>query len=74
MASTRAGSFFNTATAIDALGTADAHGGRSLHARSHAASFIALAANRLDRDGLYLIDEPEAALSGVGVTTARFTR
>jgi predicted ATPase len=74
MAGTRAGSFFNTATAIDALGTADAYGGRSLHAQSHAASFIALAANRFNREGLYLIDEPEAALSGVGLTTERFTR
>ena len=74
MAGTRAGSFFSTATAIDALGTADAHGGRSLHAQSHAASFIALAANRVDRDGLYLIEQPEAALSGGRVTTERFTR
>jgi predicted ATPase len=59
----RAESFFNTATAIDALGTAGAYGGRSLHAQSHGESFIALAASRFNRDGLYLIDEPEAALS-----------
>ena len=59
----RAESFFNTATAIDALGTADAYGGRSLHAQSHGESFIALAASRFNREGLYLIDEPEAALS-----------
>jgi predicted ATPase len=59
----RAESFFNTASAIDALGTADAYGGRSLHAQSHRESFMALAANRFNRDGLYLIDEPEAALS-----------
>jgi len=59
----RAESFFNTASAIDALGTASAYGGRSLHAQSHGESFIALAASRFNRDGLYLIDEPEAALS-----------
>jgi predicted ATPase len=58
----RAESFFNTASAIDALGTADAYGGRSLHAQSHGESFIALAANRFNRDGLYLIDEPEAPI------------
>jgi len=59
----RAESFFNTATAIDALGTADVYGGRSLHAQSHGESFLALAASRFNRDGLYLLDEPEAALS-----------
>jgi predicted ATPase len=59
----RAESFFNTASAIDALGTTDAYGGRSLHAQSHGESFMALAATRFNRDGLYLIDEPEAALS-----------
>jgi predicted ATPase len=59
----RAESFFNTATAIDALGTAGAYGGRSLHAQSHGESFLALASSRFNRDGLYLIDEPEAALS-----------
>jgi predicted ATPase len=59
----RAESFFNTASAIDALGSKDAYGGRSLHAQSHGESFLALAANRINRDGLYIIDEPEAALS-----------
>lgn len=59
----RAESFFNTASAIDALGTADAYGGRSLHAQSHGESFLSLAANRINRDGLYIVDEPEAALS-----------
>lgn len=59
----RAESFFNIATAIDAIGSVDAYGGRSLHAQSHGESFIALAANRMKRDGLYIMDEPEAALS-----------
>lgn len=59
----RAESFFNTASAIDALGTIDAYGGRSLHAQSHGESFLALAASKFNQDGLYLLDEPEAALS-----------
>lgn len=59
----RAESFFNTATAIDALGVADAYGGRSLHEQSHGESFISLAANKFNREGFYIMDEPEAALS-----------
>ena len=38
------------------------YGGRSLHTRSHGEAFLALFQNRLTR-GLYLMDEPEAALS-----------
>jgi len=71
----RAESFYNVATAIDAL---DAHrdhhsttappivqsyGGRSLHEQSHGESFFALFLRRLGGRGLYLLDEPEAALS-----------
>jgi predicted ATPase len=59
----RAESFFNIATAIDSIGSVDAYGGRSLHAQSHGESFIALAANRMRQAGLYMMDEPEAALS-----------
>jgi predicted ATPase len=59
----RAESFFNTATAIDALGVAGAFGGRSLHEQSHGESFISLAASKFNRDGFYVMDEPEAALS-----------
>ncbi|HXW91851.1 MAG TPA: AAA family ATPase [Terriglobales bacterium] len=59
----RAESFFNTATAIDALGVAGAYGGRSLHQQSHGESFISLAASKFNRDGFYVMDEPEAALS-----------
>ena len=39
------------------------HGGRSLHAQSHGESFIALVTNRFGPNGLYVLDEPEAALS-----------
>jgi len=41
----------------------DAYGGRSLHEQSHGESFFALFKNRFGGNGLYLLDEPEAALS-----------
>lgn len=39
------------------------YGGKSLHNQSHGESFLALMLNRFGTDGLYLLDEPEAALS-----------
>jgi predicted ATPase len=39
------------------------YGGKSLHAQSHGESFLSLLNNRLQGDGVYLFDEPEAALS-----------
>ena len=63
----RAESFFNVATAIeelpDRVASLAPYGGVSLHEQSHGESFIALALNRFGPDGLYLLDEPEAALS-----------
>ena len=59
----RAESFFNVATEIDNLGVADSYGGVSLHEQSHGESFLALLMNRFGVEGLYLLDEPEAALS-----------
>ena len=38
------------------------HGGRSLHKRSHGEAFLAVLQNRV-HNGLFLFDEPEAALS-----------
>ena len=38
-------------------------GGQSLHERSHGEAFLALVLHRLRGNGLYLFDEPEAALS-----------
>lgn len=58
----RAESFFNVATAIDGYGSASAYGG-SLHERSHGESFIDLIVHRFGADSLFLLDEPEAALS-----------
>lgn len=69
----RAESFYNVASEIDRLDEIaadepllqDAYGGRSLHEQSHGESFFALVTNRLRGNGLYLFDEPEAALSAV---------
>jgi predicted ATPase len=59
----RAESFYNVATEIDSLGVGASYGGRSLHERSHGESFLELALHRFGPRGLYLLDEPEAALS-----------
>ncbi len=66
----RAESYFNVATEIQRLDEEpggpkiiDSHGGTSLHEMSHGQSFMALLENRFRGDGLYILDEPEAALS-----------
>lgn len=66
----RAESFYNWATELDELeatpfcgGVLRAYGGQSLHAQSHGESFLSLLTHRLGGHGLYLFDEPEAALS-----------
>jgi predicted ATPase len=70
----RAESYFNVATEIERLDaepsyTASdskligAYGGVSLHEQSHGESFLALATRRFKGNGLYILDEPEAALS-----------
>ena len=67
----RAESFFNVATEIERLDAEpapappviDSYGGKSLHEQSHGESFMALLLNRFGGKGLYLLDEPEAALS-----------
>ena len=61
----RAESFYNLASYMDDgrqeyLWT---YGGKSLHEQSHGESFFALFMNRLYSNGLYFLDEPEAALS-----------
>ena len=42
------------------------YGGTKLHQQSHGESFLALATNRFAGEGLYILDEPEAALSVTG--------
>ena len=66
----RAESFYNTASYLEDayqaelhLGTGTPYGMRSLHAQSHGESFLALVQNRFGGEGVYLLDEPEAALS-----------
>ena len=59
----RAESFFNVATEIDQRDLAAWYGGKSLHAMSHGESFFTLLNERLLGGGLYIFDEPEAALS-----------
>ena len=67
----RAESFYNVATYIDELDEQPAgsprviegYGGVSLHKQSHGESFMALVQNRFFGNGIYILDEPEAALS-----------
>lgn len=67
----RAESFYNVASNIDQLDRSggfgprviDSYGGVSLHKQSHGESFMSLVENRFGGNGLYLLDEPEAALS-----------
>ncbi len=58
----RAESFFTTASYLESAG-ARRYGDASLHEQSHGESFFALFENRFIGDGLYILDEPEAALS-----------
>ena len=66
----RAETFYNAASYLEALDdipaaappVLDSYGG-SLHAKSHGESFMSLFVNRLSGQGLYILDEPEAALS-----------
>ncbi|MBW7457016.1 AAA family ATPase [Paenibacillus sepulcri] len=64
----RAESFYNFANHIDDIAREhasvyDAYGGKSLHEQSHGESFLSLFKNRFGQRGIYLLDEPEAALS-----------
>ena len=73
----RAESFYNVATNIDELDSQPAasapiinsYGGVSLHNQSHGESFLALVKNRFGGNGLYILDEPEAALSPMRLLT-----
>ena len=50
-------------TAAGAPPVIASYGGVSLHKQSHGESFMALVENRFGGNGLYILDEPEAALS-----------
>jgi predicted ATPase len=58
----RAESFYNFATYLDQVSNLRAYGGKSLHQQSHGESFLALFEHQFEQ-GLYILDEPEAALS-----------
>jgi predicted ATPase len=72
----RAESFFNVATEIERLDNEQiglpgasiggGYGEKKLHEVSHGESVLALAMNRFGRGGLYILDEPEAAMSPTG--------
>lgn len=67
----RAESLYNAASSIDEMDSIPAqspkliesYGGISLHEQSHGESFLAIVQNRLRGKGMYIFDEPEAALS-----------
>lgn len=66
----RAESFYNVATEIEELAKEgdpvsflQGYGGKFLHAQSHGESFLSIIVNRFRGKGIYLLDEPEAALS-----------
>lgn len=67
----RAETFYNIATNIEELDKEpfsgrkiiDSYGGKSLHEQSHGESFFAAFMERFQGSGLYILDEPEAALS-----------
>mgnify|MGYP001275687247 CR=1 FL=1 len=59
----RAESFYNVATYMDDVGYLRSYGDKSLHKQSHGESFMAVLLHKLRGNGIYLFDEPEAALS-----------
>ncbi|WP_425452200.1 AAA family ATPase [Paenibacillus sambharensis] len=69
----RAESYYNLASNIDDMyqepsfgpPIRDSYGGKSLHEQSHGESFFAAFIHRFGGQGLYILDEPEAALSPV---------
>lgn len=71
----RAESFYNVSTNIDEMdedpgggaSVISGFGGTSLHSMSHGESFLATVENRFGGNGLYILDEPEAALSPNGI-------
>lgn len=73
----RAESLYNLATNIDEMDKLpsfdpmiiEGYGGVSLHKQSHGESFLSLIQNRFKGNGLYILDEPEAALSPIRLMT-----
>ncbi|MBK9737693.1 MAG: AAA family ATPase [Saprospiraceae bacterium] len=66
----RAESFYNVATKAEEFGVLKSYGGKSLHQQSHGEAFLSTLMHKLTGNGLYLLDEPEAALSPARQLTA----
>ena len=58
----RAESFYNVATQEEKYADSE-HPSKEYHFRSHGESFLEMLENNLQPEGLYIFDEPEAALS-----------
>lgn len=73
----RAESYYNVASNIEEMDKEPApappiinsYGGVSLHEQSHGESFLALVKHRFGGEGVYILDEPEAALSPMRLLT-----
>lgn len=59
----RAESFYNVATAEDEYSRGPGGRPQHFHEKSHGESFLAMAQSNFKPNGVYLLDEPEAALS-----------
>ncbi|MGO4498404.1 AAA family ATPase [Paenibacillus sp. 2RAB27] len=60
----RAETFYNFASYLDTMPESlPYYGGRSLHEQSHGEAFLSLFKHRFGKKAIYLLDEPEAALS-----------
>ncbi|KUP23347.1 AAA family ATPase [Paenibacillus sp. DMB5] len=60
----RAETFYHFASHLDTMpASLQYYGGKSLHKQSHGEAFLSLFNNRFGKKALYLLDEPEAALS-----------
>ena len=59
----RAESFYNVATAEDEYSRGPGGRPQHFHEKSHGESFLAMAQNNFKGNGIYILDEPEAALS-----------
>lgn len=59
----RAESFYNVATMDEEYGKLPGGVSHDLHRMSHGESFLAVAQENFSADGIYFLDEPEAALS-----------
>jgi predicted ATPase len=78
----RAESWFNTVSYMDNLDLEPAksppisafYGGQSLHTRSHGETFFTVLDLKFRRNGLFLLDEPEAALSPSSRCATRIQR